>query len=191
MSAFRIHGYVIVSAEGMLADASGTMPDALKFDGDHRFFSAGLDRVDLVVHGRNSFEDQPNSPLRRRLIVTRGIDGLADDPTNPKATLWNPAGASFEDACAHAGVRDGLVAVIGGPVVFGMFMDRFDTFWLSQAPNVHVPDGEGCFPGVPAQTPQQILESHGLVADGVDLLDAEHNVTVTAWRRQTQRYTSP
>jgi hypothetical protein len=187
MSAYRIHGYVIVSAEGMLADASGAMPDALKFDGDHRFFSAGLDRVDLVVHGRNSFEDQPNSPLRRRLIVTRSIAGLAADPTNPKAMLWNPAGASFAEACACASVHEGLVAVIGGPVVFGMFMDSFDTFWLSQAPNVDIPDGEGCFPGVPAQTPQQILAGHGLVADGGEVLDAEHGVTVTAWRR----YTSP
>jgi hypothetical protein len=185
MSAYRIHGYVIVSAEGMLADASGAMPDALKFDGDHRFFSTGLDSVDLVVHGRNSFEDQPNSPLRRRLIVTRGIDGLADDPANPKATLWNPAGASFEDACARAGVADGLVAVIGGPVVFGMFMDRYETFWLSQAPHVHLPHGDGCFPGVPAQTPQQVLSDHGLRAAEEIVLDAGHGVTVTAWRRPT------
>jgi hypothetical protein len=94
MSALRFHGYVIVSANGMLADASGTMPDSLKFPGDQRFFSAALDHVDLIVHGRNSFEDQPNSPLRRRVLVTRTVDAVADDPANGKATLWNPAGAS-------------------------------------------------------------------------------------------------
>ncbi|HEU0083976.1 MAG TPA: dihydrofolate reductase, partial [Bradyrhizobium sp.] len=34
MSAYRIDGYVIVSADGMLADARRVMPDALKFEGD-------------------------------------------------------------------------------------------------------------------------------------------------------------
>ncbi|MFX5464657.1 hypothetical protein ABTD44_19995, partial [Acinetobacter baumannii] len=77
MAAIRIEGYVIVSAEGMLADAGNAMPDVLKFAGDARFFSAALDRVDLIVHGRNSYEDQPNSPKRRRIIVTRGVSALA------------------------------------------------------------------------------------------------------------------
>ena len=63
----RIEGYVIISADGMLADVNRVMPQALKFKGDHEFFTAGLDRADLVVHGRNSFEDQPNSPLRKRI----------------------------------------------------------------------------------------------------------------------------
>ena len=34
MSALRIEGYVIVSADGMLADADSVMPDELKFEGD-------------------------------------------------------------------------------------------------------------------------------------------------------------
>lgn len=185
MSALRIQGYVIVSAEGMLADANGVMPDALKFPGDQRFFNAALDESDLIVHGRNSFEDQPNSPQRKRIILHRATAGLTADPTNPKATLWNPDGASFEQACEHVGVRTGKVAIIGGPGVFAMFYDRYDTFWLSQAPHVHVPDGEAVFPGVPARTPQQILGSHGLRAGEVRILDAEHDVSVTAWNRAT------
>ena len=64
----------------------------------------------------------------------------------------------------HAGVDAGTVAVIGGPGVFGMFMDRYDAFWLSVAPHVRLPGGEPCFPGVPARTPQQILAAHGLRA---------------------------
>jgi hypothetical protein len=52
----RIEGYVIVSADGMLANSSRVMPDALKFKGDKQFFTAALDRADLVVHGRNSYE---------------------------------------------------------------------------------------------------------------------------------------
>jgi len=183
MSALQIEGYVIVSADGRLADASNVMPDSLKFPGDQRFFNAALDAADLILHGGNSFEDQPNSPHRRRIKVTRRVDGIGSDPDNPKSTLWNPAGASFEQACRAAKITSGTVAVIGGPVVFGMFMDRYDTFWLSQAARVELPDGAPCFPGVPAQTPQQVLASHGLVAAETRLLDAANDVTVTAWRR--------
>ena len=183
MLALRIEGYVIVSADGMLADASNVMPDELKFEGDKAFFTAALDRADLILHGRNSYEDQPNSPRRKRIILTRKIDAIAPDPSNPKATLWNPAGASFEAACDHAGVASGTVAVIGGPDVFGMFMARYDAFWLSVAPHVRLPGGEPCFPGVPERSPQEILAAHGLKAGDPQILDAGHEVSVTPWRR--------
>jgi dihydrofolate reductase len=180
----RIDGYVIVSADGMLADATHVMPDALRFEGDKWFFTSALDRADLIVHGRHSYEDQPNSPRRQRVILTRSIAAVAPDPSNPKATLWNPAGASFEAACEHAGVRSGTVAIIGGPDVFGMFMDRYDTFWLSQAPLVRLPGGEPCFPGVPERSPQEILAAHGMQAGDARILDAADNVSVTPWRRR-------
>jgi hypothetical protein len=183
--ALRIEGYVIVSADGMLADASNVMPDELKFEGDKAFFTAALDRADLILHGRNSYEDQPNSPRRRRVILTRKVEAIAPDPANPKSTLWNPAGASFDAVCKHAGIDidAGTVAVIGGPGVFGMFMDRYDEFWLSVAPHVRLPCGEPCFPGVPARTPQQILAAHGLHAGEPQMLDAANEVSVTPWRR--------
>jgi dihydrofolate reductase len=184
MPALRIEGYVIVSAEGMLADAAHVMPDELKFEGDKRFFTSALDRADLIVHGRRSFEDQPNSPRRTRIVLTRDVASVAPDPSNPKATLWNPQGATFEAACERAGVNSGSVAIIGGPDVFGMFLDRYDTFWLSQAPHVRIPDGEGCFPGVPARSPQAILAAHGLKRGDAQILDAANEVRVTPWRRQ-------
>ena len=184
MTGFRIEGYVIVSADGMLADASHVMPESLKFEGDKQFFNAALDRADLIVHGRHSHEGQPNSPRRKRVIVTRTVANLAADPSNPKAVLWNPAGASFEAACARAGVQAGMIAIIGGPVVFDMFLDRYDTFWLSQAPNVHLPGGEPVFSGVPRQTPQQILADHGLKAGERQILDAANDVTATPWQRK-------
>ncbi|WGR92368.1 dihydrofolate reductase [Bradyrhizobium sp. ISRA443] len=183
MPGLRIEGFVIVSADGRLANGHNVMPDDLKIEGDKRFFTAALDRVDLVVHGRNSGEEQPNSPKRRRLILTHKVQATAQDPSNPKALLWNPAGCSFEAACRAAGVTSGLAAIIGGPGVFGMFMDRYDTFWLSVAPHVHIPDGEPCFPGVPARSPQQVLAAHGLHAGEPQLIDAEHDVSVTPWRR--------
>ena len=94
MPAFRIEGYVIVSSDGMLANADRVMPAGLKFEGDKQFFTAALDRADLIVHGRHSDEGQPNSPKRKRIFLTRKVDAIAPDPSNPKATLWNPAGAS-------------------------------------------------------------------------------------------------
>jgi dihydrofolate reductase len=183
MPALRIDGYVIVSADGMLANADHIMPPELKFEGDKQFFTAALDRADLIVHGRRSYEDQPNSPRRKRIILTRTIGGVAPDPSNPKATLWNPAGAAFETACDHAGVRSGTIAIIGGPDVFGMFMDRYDTFWLSQAPRVRLPGGQPCFPGVSEHSPQDILAAHGLRAGDARILDITDDVSVTPWRR--------
>jgi len=183
MPVLRIDGYVIVSADGMLANAAHVMPDELRFEGDKQFFAAALDRADLIVHGRRSHEDQPNSPRRKRIIVTRSIAAVAPHPSNPKATLWNPAGAAFEAACDHAGVHSGTAAVIGGPDVFGMFMDRYDTFWLSQAPRVRLPGGEPCFPGVPERSPQAILAAHGLKAGEAQILDPAGGVSVTPWRR--------
>jgi hypothetical protein len=178
-----IEGYVIVSAEGMLANADRVMPDQLKFDGDKQFFTAALDRAALIVHGRNSYEDQPNSPRRKRVVVTRAIAAIAPDPSNPKAILWNPAGAAFEAACERAGIRSGAVAILGGPEVFAMFMNRYDTFWLSQAPRVRLPGGEPCFPDVPAQSPQQILAAHGMKPGATQILDSTAEVSVTPWRR--------
>jgi dihydrofolate reductase len=181
--ALHIDGYVIVSADGMLANADRVMPVELKFEGDKRFFTAALDRADLIVHGRHSHEGQPNSPRRKRLILTRRIGSIAPDPSNPRATLWNPAGASFEAACDHAGVRSGTIAIIGGPDVFAMFLDRYDVFWLSQAPRVRLPGGEPCFPGVPQHSPQEILAAHGLKAGESQILDVADGVSVTPWRR--------
>ena len=189
MPGLRIDGYVIVSADGMLANADHVMPDELKFEGDKQFFIAALDRADLIVHGRHSYEDQPNSPRRKRIVLTRTVGAIAPDPSNPNAVLWNPAGAEFEAACDYAGVRSGTVAIIGGPDVFGMFLDRYDTFWLSRAPRVRLPGGEPCFPGVPEHSPQDILAAHGLAAGDAQILDSADGVSVTPWRRLAQ--TSP
>ena len=181
--AVRIDGFVIVSADGMMANADRVMPVELKFEGDKRFFTAALDRADLIVHGRHSYEDQPNSPQRKRLILTRRIGSTAPDGSNPRATLWNPAGASFETALDHTGVRSGTIAIIGGPGVFAMFLDRYDTFWLSVAPRVRLPGGEPCFPGVPDRSPEEILAAHGLNAGESQILDLADGVSVTPWRR--------
>ena len=64
-----------------------------------------------------------------------------------------------------------------------LMFPRYDVFWLSQAPRVRIPDGLGCFPGVPAQSPQRILTAHGLEPGDSKTLDAANDVSVTPWRR--------
>lgn len=178
-----VEGYVIVSANGMLADKHHVMPDALKFPQDQAFFEAALDRSDLVVHGRHSHEQQALSDQRTRLVLSGRIEALASDTEFPNATLWNPRGASFEDACERAGVTSGKVAIIGGPAVYDLFLDRYDAFWLSQAHDVTIDNGLGVFPQVPELAPQQVLARHGLAARETRMLNTEQNVDLTVWRR--------
>jgi dihydrofolate reductase len=182
----RIEGYAIVSEDGMLANAAGIMPDEIKFEADQRFFERGLDGVDVVVHGRQSHEQQPRSHLRRRLILTRQVAAISPDPSNDKALFWNPGGASFEQALTALGTPDGNVGVIGGTDVFGMFLDRYDVFQLTRAPNVRLPGGRPVFPGVPARTPEDVLASHGLAPGQRQVLDAAKGLAVVSWRRSSK-----
>jgi hypothetical protein len=170
----------------MLANASGIMPDSLKFEADQAYFERGLDSVDVVVHGRHSQEQQRHSDLRRRLILTRSIPAIAPDPSNKKALLWNPMGARLEQAMAVLGVPNGSIAVIGGTEVFGMFLDSYDLFYLSRAPGVHLPGGRPIFPQVPAQTPEDVLVEHGLMRGRRQLLDAAKGVSVVRWYRSAE-----
>jgi hypothetical protein len=178
----RIEGYAIVSADGMLADRNRKMPDQLKIDADARLFNQGLDRAAVVVHGRNSHEQQASSDRRRRLIVTHGIVALAEHPSIPNARLWNPAGASFATACRAIEVTEGMAAVTGGAEVFDLFLKiGFDAFHLSRAGNVRLPGGRPVFPEVPALTPEQVLVKHGLAAGPMQVLDAVAEATRVTW----------
>jgi hypothetical protein len=97
--------------------------------------------------------------------------------------LWNPAGASFEDALAALGTPDGVVGVIGGTDVFGMFLDRYDFFYLSRAPAVRLPGGRPVFPGVPRRTPEEVLAGHGLARGRRKALDPAKGLVVVGWQR--------
>ena len=136
-----------------------------------------------MVHGRHSEERQPNSPERRRIILTRQIPSIDNHRWNANALLWNPAGASFEQALAALGMPDADIGVIGGPDVFGLFLDRYDVFYLSRAPGVLLPGGRPVFPEVPAVTPEDVLRSGGLSPDPVATLDAANGLTMVRWHK--------
>ena len=182
----HIEGYAIVSEDGMIANATGIMPESLKFEADQHFFERGLDEVDVVVHGRHSHERQPHSYLRRRLILTRQVPAITAHPSNEKALFWNPGGASFEHALALLGTPNGRVGVIGGTDVFGLFLDRCDVFHLSRAPNVRLPGGRPVFPEVPMRTPEEVLASHGLDRGQQQMLDPAKGLAVVSWQRSSQ-----
>jgi len=99
----RIEGYAIVSADGMIADAAGAMPASIRNDADQKFLQAGLDGAAAVVHGRHSHEGGPRAAKRKRVILSRHVASTAPDPSQPNALLWNPAGATFEQALAALG----------------------------------------------------------------------------------------
>ena len=180
----RIEGYAIVSADGMLADATGVQPDVLRIEADQNFFHGGLAQADAAAHGRNSYEGGPQASNLPRLILTRKIVALARDQKNPNAWHWNPAGAPLDEAWRMLGLSGGKLAVIGGTDVFGHFLEHgYDVFYLSRVPAARLPGGRPVFPGVPARTPEDLLASHDLKAGAPSTLDAKTGTTLVAWRR--------
>lgn len=178
----RIEGYVIVSADGMIADASGEMPAAIRNKADQKFFQAGLNRAAAVVHGR--YSGGPRAARRKRLILTRHTTSTAADPSHPNSLLWNPTGATLEAALVALGAPDGTVAIIGGTEVFGLFLPLYDAFHLSRAAKAKLPGGRPVFPGVgPTSTPEEVLARHGLKPGKPRDLDAAAGITLTTWER--------
>lgn len=179
----RIEGYAIVSADGMIADAGGAMPASIRNDADQKFLQAELDRAAVVVHGRHSHEGGPRAARRKRMIVTRRIASTAPDPSQPNTLLWNPAGATLEQALAALDAADGTIAIIGGTEVFGLFLPHFDAFHLTRA-RAKIPGGRPVFPQTsPQVTPEEILAAHGLRPGPRRDIDGAAGITLTTWER--------
>jgi len=180
----RVEGYVIVSIEGMIADASGAMPASIRNDADQKFFQDSLDRVAVVIHGRHSHEGGPRSGRRKRLILTRQVAATAPDPAHANSLLWNPAGAALERALTELGVTQGTIAAIGGTEVFSMFLPLYDAFHLSRAGRAHIRAGRPVFGEVgPTATPEDVLARHGLKPGERRELDPAAEVSLVTWQR--------
>jgi hypothetical protein len=117
--------------------------------------------------------------------MTRSIPALGQDPRHPKSLLWNPKGATLEEAWAELGAPAGMLAVIGGPEVYGHFLDvGYDAFHLSHAPHTRLPGGRPVFPEIgPDRTPDDVLTSHGLKPGPRKMLDESAEATLVTWRR--------
>jgi dihydrofolate reductase len=184
MRPHRIEGYAIISADGMIADANGAQPPELIVKADQRFFRRGLARADAVAHGRFSHEGGAQAAGRKRLVLTRSIQPLAPHPRHAKGLLWNPAGASFEQAWQALEIADGTLAVIGGTETFGLFLDiGYDAFHLTRANRARLPGGRPVFPDVPGRSPEDVLAEHGLKPGATEILDPDADVTLVTWER--------
>jgi hypothetical protein len=172
-----VEGHAIVSEDGMIADAQGGMPPKLRNEADWRLFQEALDRAALVVIGRLGHQRHPNSG-RRRLVLTRQIADLAPDPNDPKATFWNPAGASIETVLRQLDLVEGILAVTGGS--FGLFLPDYDRFALAEVPGLAIPGGTPCFAG---GAPKAALAAAGMKAGRPHIIDEAAGVTLTMWTR--------
>lgn len=172
----NFEGHAIVSVDGMIAEADGTVPPSLRNEADWRQYQAALDAAVLTVSGRRGHELNPN-PGRRRLVLTRSVADLAPDPRDPLATFWNPAGMSFPEALAALGVTDGTVAITG---LFELFRPWYTLFQLSEMHTLVLPGGIPCFE---AGHPRTVLTADGFRPAAVALLDPAALVTTTRWTR--------
>ena len=90
IGACRIEAYVIASAVGMIADASGVQPASLQFEADHRHFKQGLDQADVVVNGRRSQEgtvieaSNPRAAFSSKGVECHSVRGLSDSYPVPR-----------------------------------------------------------------------------------------------------------
>ena len=177
--ALRFEGHAIVSADGMIAVADGTVPAALRNDIDWRQFQAALDGSVLVVLGRLGHRNHPN-PGRRRLVFTGSVEGLAADPADANATLFNPAGATLAAALASFGIAGGTIAVTGGTRIFEYFLPLYDRFSLAEVQELGLPGGRPCFVD---RHPRAALSAAGLLPRRFELIDPPAKVTLTSWQR--------
>jgi dihydrofolate reductase len=179
-----IEGYAIVSADGMIADANGAMPDSIRNEADQHFLQAAMDRAAAIVHGRHSHEGGPRAAKRKRLVVTRQVSAVAADASQPNAWLWNPAGASLEQAIDAFGVGAGPIAVIGGTEVFSLFLPLYDVFHLSRATRAKIPGGQPLFSAAsPTTTVDNVLMGFGLRPSPPSDIDAAAGITLTNFQR--------
>lgn len=176
-SEVHIEGHAIVSDDGMIASADGTMPDRLRVDADWRWFQAALDRAALVVLGRLGHLRHRN-PGRRRLVLTRSVTDLLADPADPLATLWNPAACGLAEALHRLSIDRGTVAITGGTGAFDLAVPYYDSFVLSEVRGLAIPDGVPCFS---TGHPRFVLPGAGL--GPTDMHAIAPGVIQTTWTR--------
>jgi hypothetical protein len=176
-----VEGHAIVSVDGMIAAADGSMPPELRSEADWRLFQAALDAAALVVLGRLGHSRHPN-PGRLRLVLTRSVTDLAADPSDPLATLWNPAGMEIGGVLERLGIDDGTIAITGGTGAFDLFAPHYDRFVLSEVRRLTLPGGIPCFS---KDHPRFVLPGARLEAR--DMQTIEPGVVQTIWVRAAPR----
>jgi dihydrofolate reductase len=144
----EINGYAIVSDDNRIAGPDGLIPASLRNEKDWDCFQRALAGSDLVVVGHRSHELAPNVRGAQRLVISRGAAGLEQ---RANVWWWHPALTSWVDVAKELLPRGGDVAVLGGQVVFDLFLKiGFDAFHLTRAHGVRLPGGRAVFSGCTA-----------------------------------------
>ncbi len=173
----HIEGHAIVSSDGMIAGADGTMPDPLRVEADWRWFQAALDCAALVVLGRLGHLRHRN-PGRRRLVLTGSVSDLEADPVDPLATLWNPAELEFAEVLRRLSIVRGTIAITGGTGAFDLAVPFYDSFVLAEVRGFTIPEGVPCFS---TGHPRFVLPGAGL--GPTDMHAIAPGVIQTTWTR--------
>ena len=176
---FRFAGHAIVTADGMIADAAGDIPELLRDPEDRRLFQAALDDASVVVLGRKGHARHPNQG-RKRLVLTASVDAMEEDVEDRAARYWNPEGASLKSALEQFGVVGGTVAVTGGLRVFDLFLPILDEFVLAEVHSETLAGGIQCFT---SGHPRNVLADAGIVPMSYRVLTPVRRVTQAVWRR--------
>lgn len=186
LRSYEIHGYAIVSDDGMIADAAGAMPEQLKNDADWAYFQAQLDLSHMVLVGRRSHQAAPSTDRRRRVVMSRSVSALEQ---RDNVWWWNPAAVSLAEALARLLPSGGRVAVPGGQAVFDLLAQwrAFDQFHLSRALGVRLPGGRPAFSAqARGITLESALQEQGLCPGTNVTLDPRGPVVLTVWSRRPE-----
>ena len=183
-----IEGYAIVSADGMIADGNGAMPDCIRNDADQHFLQAAMDRAAAIVHGRRSHEGGPRAAKRKRLVVTRQVRAIAADPSQPNALLWNPAGAESRAGHRRARCRRGADCRHRRHRGVQTCSCRSMMCFISAARRARrFPGGQPLFSAVsPTTKVDDVLMRHGLRPSPSRDIDAAAGITLTNFERIPQ-----
>jgi dihydrofolate reductase len=176
----RIEGHAIISDEGCIADAQGTMPEALKNPADWAYFQGALDQAAIVVTGRLGHEAHPNKPGRQRLVFSASTGGEGFARAGDVAFV-DPARFDVKEAFARLSPQGGIIAVTGGTGVFDWFVARrlYTAFHLVRAKGVRIPGGKPLFTG-PA-IPEGALLGMGLFPSARRMLDGANSVELRVY----------
>jgi len=178
----QIEGYGVVCENDCIADADGTMPEALKSDAEWAFFQAGLDASDVIVLGRKSHEVTPNPKGRRRLVITNSVELSRWE--GQRTVLWNPAGAPIETALDMFDIEVTRLGVTGGRLVFDYFLQSkagYTAFHLSRMRDVYLHGGVKVFSALEdvTRTAESVLKDYQYLPTGWKQLDEVASVVTS------------
>lgn len=179
-AAHRLVAHAIVSAEGAIAAADGTMPPCLLVPADQERFQAALAGAALTVLGREGHERHPSG--RPRLVLTSRVETLRRDGA---AWLWNPAAVGVGEALVRAAPDGGTVVVAGGGRTMALMLPHLHAFDLAVAEKCAIPDGRPCVEGADdLVTLEARIAGAGLRERSRDWLDPERRVSLRRHARQ-------